>query len=95
MKGKLARKAAKNSSSIFINRDQKISGGVQGEARDIAAMRVWQSARFVTDDVKTIYALKEVKIVIIYLMRSKIVTRFPTGERRHVPSCVKSRFPLQ
>lgn len=41
MKGKLARKAAKNSSSSFINRDQKITRGVQGEARDVAAMREW------------------------------------------------------
>lgn len=57
MKGELAREAAKNSPSIFINRDQKISGGVQGEARDVAAMRIWESARIVTDDVKIIYAL--------------------------------------
>lgn len=59
MKGELTRKAAKNSPSIFINRDQKISGGVQGDARDVAAMRVWESARIVTDDVNIIYALIE------------------------------------
>lgn len=63
MKGKLARKTAKNSPSIFVNRDQKISGGVQGDARDVAAMRVWESARSVTDDVNIIYALIRVEIV--------------------------------
>jgi hypothetical protein len=29
-----------------------------------------------------------------YLTRSNMETRLPTGERRHVPSGVKSRFPL-
>lgn len=63
MKGELTMKAANNSPSIFINRDQKISGGVQGDARDIAAMRVRESARSVTDDVNIIYALRRVKTV--------------------------------
>lgn len=49
MKWKLTMKAAKDSPSIFINRDQKISGRVQGNARDVAAMRVWEGTRTVTD----------------------------------------------
>lgn len=28
-----------------------------------------------------------------YLTKSKTVTRFPTGEKRQVPSGLKSRFP--
>lgn len=49
MKWKLTMKAAKDSPSIFINRDQKISRRVQGNARDVAAMRVWEGTRSVTD----------------------------------------------
>lgn len=49
MKWKLTMIAAKDSPSIFINRDQKISGRVQGDARDVAAMREWESTRSVTD----------------------------------------------
>lgn len=59
-------KAAEDSPSIFINRDQKISRRVQGDARDVAAMRVWEGTRGVTDDVNTniiIYALIRVEIV--------------------------------
>lgn len=62
MKGKLARKAAKNGSSIFIDGNQKISGGVQGEAGYVAAMREWKSAGLVTNDVNIIGALARVKL---------------------------------
>ena len=33
--------------------------------------------------------------LLTHLTRSKTVTRLPTGDRRHVPSGVNMRFPLQ
>lgn len=87
MEGKLARKAAKNGSSIFINRDQKVSGGVQGEARDVAAMREWESARIVTGDVKITYALTGAEIV-NYLL-DEVKNRYSISNRRKKTCAVR------
>lgn len=87
MKGKLARKAAKNSPSFFINRDQEISGWVQGDAGDVAAMRVWEGARVVTDDVKIIYALARVQIA-NYLL-DEIKNSYSTSNRRKKTGAVR------
>jgi hypothetical protein len=38
-------------------------------------------------------ALSQIRERISYFTRSKTVTRLPTGDRRQVPSGLKSRFP--
>ena len=81
-----------DSPTIFINRKQQITTRIQSRTRDISTMRGRKGIRLVANDINFrsfISTLgKGIILFVTYLIKSKTVTRLPTGDNRQVPSGV-------
>ena len=96
MQGDASRKVGQYSSAILINGDEDLAQRTQGNTIDIAAMRERQCVRLVADYVRpteTLFSRFQYRWA--YLIKSKTVTRFPTGESKQDPVGVKLRSPLR
>ena len=82
-----------DSLSVFVDGEEEVAFGVQGETRDVAAMGEGKCMRFVATVQVSTFVRSDRFTQRSYLTRSKTVTRLPTGDSRHVPSGLKQRFP--
>lgn len=93
VKGYATVEVGENSLSVFVDSEEEVAFGVQGETRDVAAMSEGKGMRFVATVQVSTFVGTEMCMQRSYLTRSKTVTRLPTGDSRHVPSGLKQRFP--
>ena len=81
-------------SAIAVDRQQEITPRTQAQTGDVSSMGERQSVRFVASPETSALGCVEPDGC-PHLTRSNTETRLPTGDKRHVPSGVKRRLPLQ
>lgn len=81
--------------SIFIDREQKVASRVDSYTTNIAAVGEGKSVGLVASNVSSSSTSGENVKGVLYLVRSKTVTRLPTGDSKQVPAGSKTRLPLQ
>lgn len=89
--------------TLIVNGEKEIAAGREADSSNVFAMGKGQSVGFVAVVSKSAIQFNDTREDIAlaqcagmtYFTRSKIVTRFPTGEKRWVPSGLNTKLPWQ
>ena len=91
-----SREICENCPAILVDREKKIALWIESYSMYISPVRERKGMRLVADHISFVaMERKPRRLVATYLIRSKTVTRLPTGESRLVPGGSKMMLPLQ
>ena len=88
------RNIGEDSLAIFVDGQQEVAARVECQSSNVSPMRKREGVRFGAGDSISYSNLGLFGKFTTYLTKSKIETLFPTGDSKHVPSGVNSKFPL-